>query len=266
MPSVDVQDMRAFFDDYVVRDFPGRRATDGGKFQWPGDEWVTAEVREATYSTLLEPPPGQPWRSIVEIGPGSGKYSEMLLDRSMAKLIAFELSPALLESMHQRCATAVASGRLDGRPIDWTSNDGLLTAIGPEVGKVDLFFAVDVFLMMDFQSTLAYLVSAANSLRVGGRFAATFGDADTQSGWDRMIRDTRRHSAFSLQPDTRFHWLSKGFLDDVFTRLGFRILTSVSGPDGGDHGPLDIARRYIVAELVDPAPGQALRRQLSGEI
>ena len=81
-----------------------------------------------------------------------------------------------------------------------------------------------------------------------------------------MIRDTGRHSAFSLQPDTRFHWLSRSFLDDVFTRLGFRMVTSVSGPDGGDHGPLDIARRYIVAELVDPAPGQALRQQLSGGV
>jgi len=222
-------------------------------------------VREATYATLLEPPLGERWETVVEIGPGSGKYTEMLLERTPASITAFELSPALLSSMLDRCAPHVASGRLDGRPIDWVSNNGLIESASPLVGRVDLFFAVDVFLMMDFQATLTYLISAANLLRPGGRFAATLGDADSQSGWERMIRDTGRHSAFSLAPDTRFHWLSGTFIDQVFSRLGFRIVTHVSGPDGGNCGPLDIARRYVVAELVDPKPGQALRQNLSGE-
>lgn len=258
MQTSGLRDMREFFDDYVKRDFPNRRNEKGETFGWPGDEWANEDLRENTYNLLLSNTDSAPQRHIVEIGPGSGKYTQMLLERTAASLTAFELSPALLEALRQRCGKYIESGRLSARDMNWTKNNELVAAIGSNAGSVDLFFAIDVFLMMDFQAVLIHLISAARVLRVGGRFAATFGDANSASGWGRMLSDASRHSAFELAPDTRFHWLSAGFLEQVLARLGFTILKSVSGPQGGEFGTLDVARRYIVAELTDKEPSAVI--------
>lgn len=254
--------MREFFDDYVNRDFPNRRNEKGEAFGWPGDEWANENLRENTYNLLLHYSASNLCQHIVEIGPGSGKYTEMLLDRTAATVTAFELSPALLGSLRDRCVNYVEAGRLSAHGMNWTENDELVAAIGDKAGSVDLFFAIDVFLMMDFQSVLIHLISAARVLRIGGRFAATFGDADSDSGWSRMLSDANRHSAFALAPDTRFHWLSASFLEQVLTRLGFTIVESVSGPQGGKFGTLDVARRYIVAELTDKSPSAVISHEL----
>jgi len=115
-------------------------------------------------------------------------------------------------------------------------------------------FGIDVLYFMDFQSVFVYLVSAAAMLKLGGRFYATFADGTSQSGWDRMVRDLGRHSAFDMGPCTRFHWMDKALLEFVLPKLGFGNLSLERGPDGG----LDIARLYVSAELLDPAPGRAL--------
>lgn len=254
--------VRAFFDDYVRRDFPQRRAPDGSGWRWPGDEWVSGAVRDATYELLLRQR-GTPWREVVEIGPGSGKYTDMLLAQPGVHLTAFEISPAFIDSLKERCAAHVEAGRLDARLIDWTANDGLLKALGARAGAIDLFFGIDVFLMMDFQSALVYLLSAALVLRPGGVFAGTFGDADSESGWARMVRDIGRHSGFDDAPCTRFHWVGHQMLRASLERLGFAVRTLVSGPEGAARlGPLDIARIYVVAELIDPEPSRALKASL----
>lgn len=255
-----IQDMRKFFDDYVSHDFPNRKDAEGRGFPWPGDEWADDTLRENTYQLLLTPPQGTEWQRAVEIGPGSGKYTEMLLERSAAQVTAFELSSGLLGALQQRCAPFIDNGRLRANLIDWDENAGLVDRVPALVGKTDLYFAIDVFLMMDFQSVFVYLLSAAKLLRVGGRFAGTFANAESQSGWDRMVRDATRHSAFALRPDTRFHWVNGTFLDTVLSNLGFRVVKRVSD-DSTHPQKIDIARHYVEAELVDPDAVWAVEQQ-----
>ena len=125
--------------------------------------------------------------------------------------------------------------------------------------QADLAFAVDVFLMMDFQSVLVYLISAGCMLHEGGRLFATFGDGASQSGWERMLRDAGRHSAFDTAPSTRFHWVDRALLESVLPRLGFGHLTFEDGPAD----ELDIARLYVGAELVDPEAAARLAPALA---
>jgi hypothetical protein len=254
--------VRAFFDDYVRRDFPNRRAPDGSSWVWPGDEWVNELVRENTYDLLLRPSAGEVLNEVIEIGPGSGKYTQMLLQRTGARITAYEISDAFLEALAVRCGDFVSNGRLVARPIDFTANEGLVRSARELEGRVDLFFGIDVFLMMDFQSAFVYLLSAALLLRKGGRFAGTFGDADSDSGWERLVRDAGRHSAFDDAPCTRFHWVGRTALIQTLERLGFAVHHMVSGPDAGPQGDLDVARLYVVAEMVDPAAAQALKATL----
>lgn len=251
-------DPGAFFDDYVRRVFPERRASAGADWQWPGDEWADADLREATWRRIVGDCDPLTLREIVEIGPGSGKYTEMALVRTPAHLTAYEISRAFLDTLAERCADATASGRLDARRIDWTDNEGLLRDYGPRCGTADLWFAIDVLMMMDFQSALVYLISAASMLRPGGRLVATFADGGTQNGLARMLRDAGRHSAFDPAVCTRFHWIDRSLLEGVLPALGFGKLRIEHGPEDG----LDDARLYVQAELVNAEAGRALAAKL----
>lgn len=253
------EDARSFFDNYVERVFPARREAAGADWSWPGDEWAGGALREATWRRIVGPTDPSSWREVVEIGPGSGKYTEMVLARSPAHVTAYEISPAFLHVLEQRCSEAVANRRLDARLIDWTDNEGLLRDYENRRGTADLCVGIDVLLMMDFQSALVYLMSAAVMLRPGGRLVATFADGGTDSGLERMLRDAGRHSAFDQAPSTRFHWIDRTLLEIVMPRLGFGNLLIEHGPEDG----LDIARLYLQAELTDPERATTLPRNLA---
>lgn len=253
------EDAKSFFDDYVERIFPARRDAAGADWPWPGDEWADEALREATWRRIVGPADPASWREVVEVGPGSGKYTDMVLARSPAHVTAYEISPAFLGVLKRRCSGAVLDRRLDARLIDWTDNEGLLRDYGDRRGSADLWFGIDVLLMMDFQSALVYLMSAAAMLRPGGRLVATFADGGTGSGIERMLRDAGRHSAFDQAPCTRFHWVDRTLLESVLPRLGFGKLLIEHGPEDG----LDIARLYVQAELTDPEQASGLLRYLA---
>lgn len=238
--------MREFFNEYVREIFPARRASAGASWVWPGDEWADAALRDATCRWIADQMPVAPAK-VVEIGPGSGKYTEWLLQRTAAQVTAYEISDAFIECLQQRCARFVVDGQLTARRIDWTDNEGLLRRQGRD-RDIDLVLAIDVLMMMDFQSALVYLVSAAAMLRPGGRLVATFADGGSASGLARMLRDLGRHSASDPAPCTRFHWIDRTLLETVLPKLGFGAPAIVHGPEEG----LDIARLYVAAELEDP--------------
>lgn len=250
--------MAAFFDEYVRHVFPERRAQARAEWPWPGDEWADERLREATWLRIAGTGEPSRWTEIVEFGPGAGKYTAMALARTPAQVTAYEISSAFIEILEQRFAAEVSQGRLGIRKIDWADNEGLLRDYDRRIGSADLCFAIDVLMMMDFQSALVYLISAAAMLRQGGRFVATFADGGTVSGLDRMLRDVGRHSAFDAAPCTRFHWIDAPILRAILPRLGFGNLVIEHGPEGG----LDIARLYLQAELVDPEAAARARRCL----
>ena len=249
--------MRAFFNRYVGDVFPARRAAAGASWEWPGDEWADDALREATWRWIADHRP-ESMTEVVELGPGSGKYTDYILRRTAARVTAYEISDAFIQCLEQRCADFVAAGRLVVRRIDWTDNEGLLRRQGRS-RDVDLMLAIDVLMMMDFQSALVYLVSAAAMLRPGGRLLATFADGSSRSGLDRMMRDLGRHSATDPAPCTRFHWIDRAMLERILPELGFGPPDIVHGPENG----LDIARLYVAAELLDPAPGEAAAAKLA---
>lgn len=239
--------MGSYFDDYVERVFPERRERQAADWKWPGDEWVDEGIREATYRRLTHGLDPATVGQVVEIGPGSGKYTELLLERTTARVVAYEISEAFIACLQERCAHFVHAERLRMHHIAWTDNRALLQTRDTS-GSADLFFGIDVFLMMDFQSVLTYLVSAAAMLGTGGRFFGTFGDGISESGWQRMLRDVGRHSAFDSSPSTRFHWIDARMIENALIRLGFEDIEIESGPASD----LDIARLYVGATLARP--------------
>lgn len=252
--SVQKQTMAEFFDDYVHNVFPARREAAKATWQWPGDEWADAALQATTFKRILGDTETHRWQNVVEFGPGAGKYTRLILEETPARVLAYEISAAFVDVLEQRFATAMTDGRFQVRHVDWWENDGLLRDFKPRGAPADLVFAIDVFMMMDFQTVLVYLLSAACMLKPGGRLFATFADGSSESGWDRMLRDAGRHSAFDDSPCTRFHWVDAGMLEKVLPHLGFGALKMSHGPADG----LDIARIYVDATLVDPQRARAL--------
>ncbi len=239
--------MRVYFNHYVTAVFPGRRAAAGASWQWPGDEWADDALQAATWRWITDHRPS-PMNSVVELGAGAGKYTVPLLRHTTARVAAYDISDAFIDCLERRCIRFIEEERLVAHRIDWSDNEGLLRRQGRS-RDVDMVLAIDVLMMMDFQSALVYLVSAAAMLRPGGRLLATFADGGSDSGLARMMRDLGRHSASDSAPCTRFHWVDRTLLERVLPRIGFAAPEIVHGPSEG----LDIARLYVAAEVVNPA-------------
>src|ERR1700732_1078131 len=64
--------------------------------QWPGDEWGNEEFWQLTFKRMFVEQGAEHWRHSVEIGAGSGKYTQYLLDHSATDIVAFDISPEFL--------------------------------------------------------------------------------------------------------------------------------------------------------------------------
>src|SRR5580704_12452449 len=99
------------FWDHFVSTWPGRLPVRGSEHQWPGDEWGTPEEWEFLFQNMFVPAGVEQWRRVIEIGPGSGKYTLKVLSASQAVVRAYDVSPAYLDVCRSRCRQVVDEGR-----------------------------------------------------------------------------------------------------------------------------------------------------------
>src|SRR5947209_18488226 len=115
------------------------------RYRWPGDEWGTPETWSDLYANLFENAGAAGWRQVIEIGPGSGKYSERLLRGSGATIRAYDVSPDFMRVCEQRCAGWIEAGRLSLHLIEGACPsemlDDLASAHLPRA--VDAVFSID---------------------------------------------------------------------------------------------------------------------------
>ncbi len=100
-----------------------------------GEEWTpSAEWTEAVLAALMAPyvPPGA---SVLEIGPGAGRWTRHLLRRA-GHVILVDLTPACIALCRQRFG--------DGPGIDYHVNDGRDLSFAAN-GAIDCIWSFDVF-------------------------------------------------------------------------------------------------------------------------
>ncbi|MGE0724558.1 MAG: trans-aconitate 2-methyltransferase, partial [Alphaproteobacteria bacterium] len=190
----------AFWDLYVQSVFPQiRAATDPAaeRLRWPGDEWGTPEIWEKIYEMVFAPAIQPSTARIVEIGPGAGKYTAMVLDRQpAARVLAFDVSPAYLQVLAERLAPAIAAGRLEAIRLEpeW---DHLARAIEARGwgGSVDLLFSIDAMVHVDLQYLVAYWTCAARVLRPGAALIMSVADATSPHGFAKLMADVPTYFA-----------------------------------------------------------------------
>ena len=147
--------------------------------------------------------------SIVEIGPGAGRFSEVLAERA-ERLVLVDVTDEAL----RRCRE-----HLGERPgVEYVRTDGA-SLPGVEGGSVDLVWSFEAFVHMQPVDVAAYVGEIARVLRPGGRAVIHHAGRRDRSGWRapmsaalfaRLARDR------GLEVESQETW---GTYDDVISVL-----------------------------------------------
>jgi SAM-dependent methyltransferase len=150
---------------------------------WPGDEWSNPRGWEAVYRRFFVGV--ESWGKAVEIGPGSGKYTEKVLANPTVEVRAYDVSAKFLEVCRER----LPSERLDLRKIDTSSPRFLLDDLADWKRQVDALYSIGVMVHIDLLYLMPYLITAAAVLKPGGKLIATFGNPTTERGFERLLAE-----------------------------------------------------------------------------
>lgn len=227
--------------------------------RWPGDEWGDAALWQAWFARLFEPFGVARWQRAIEIGPGSGKYTELVLRGCAGRVLALDVSPQFQAACAARLADRIASGRLLLRLIDELDPDALQNAahaVGWDDG-IDAVFSIDTLVHLTVTQITALLLSATQVLAVGGVFIGTFADATCPRGQQKLIADVDRVIRAGGDPTSGcFHWTSAEVIRALALRCGYTV--ELCGLD-----PMHERDGQFVLRFSDPAAAAvaiALRR------
>lgn len=219
------------WDRYVSEDFNYINVKDEHgqpKYEWPGDVWGNPELWNKVFNTLFVKHLPPEFRYFVEIGPGSGKYSLLVLEEYKdARLKCFDVSAEFLNVLKKRCQKPINEGRLEPILMDYNYRflyDNLEHS--QWIGKVDCLFSIDSMVHVDLQYLIAYLITAALALRIGGKLIMSVADATTDGGYTKLINDIPLYFPIQEKMSSKFEWLSPDLVQSVLGRLGFGITAS----------------------------------------
>lgn len=226
MSGTDENVYRQHWDYYAKT----ARREDG---KWPGDEWGTPESWERLFKYMFLDQGAADWKTCVEIGPGSGKYTIHLLEKSAARVLAADISPGYQAIFKERIKSVGLAARVDTLLLD---NRSATLREGIEKNgwrkNLDAMYSMDAMVHVDLQYIIAYLVTAADSLKVGGRLVMTLSNVCSDNGFKKLIRDTKTIFNRMNTHTAKFEWMSPDQVRSLLPRLGFRIdVLDTSGRD-----------------------------------
>jgi len=116
---------------------------------------------------------------LLEIGPGGGRFTEILLPKCK-RLIAAEAAPTMLAHLRRRFA---ANPKLEYLVVKDASLEPL-----PD-DSVDAVFSYGVFVHLHEWDIFSYLREVARVLRPGGRAVIEHSNTLSELGWATFLRD-----------------------------------------------------------------------------
>ena len=229
------------------------------KLNWPGDEWAEEEMWSKIFQAMFLDFGAADWKNCVEIGAGSGKYTDKLLRQSAAQIVAFDISPAYLEVLRKRLATDLHAGRLHPVLLNGDEASEMLDELKRRrlVRKIDALYSIDAMVHVDLQYLMAYFLTAALCLSNEGRLIMTLPNAVSEVGFDSLVQDTQIYYPLQGEPSAKFEWLCPEIVRQVLERLGFSV--QFLSPFTGIEQDRDL---FLVATLVDIERAQRFRKSL----
>jgi ubiquinone/menaquinone biosynthesis C-methylase UbiE len=191
----------------------------GSQYSHLGDEWNddrTAErKRDAFYFTAYAERWIHPGMTVLEVGPGGGKWTVQLSPK-VRRLIALDVSDEMLKRTRLRCESLgldnidynLANGR-DFQPV--------------ADNTVDFFFSYDVFVHIALEDTWPYTQEMARVLVPGGRGICHYAINSIPEAWERIERNNDAYRG-GRQTLGQFYYFSPETLRRMYEKCGLRIL------------------------------------------
>ncbi len=229
MPMKKVRSYGDDWDEYVEHssEYAKKEPTNTGRtdLRYPGDEWGTPEEWTAYADTFLRPfLPDDLSGIAVEIGPGSGKYTLEVVNKTK-KIICFDVSKEFMKTAKQRLSQYVTQGKIEFELLElWNCNEIISCLKGKHLlGEVDLFFSVDSMVHVELHTLIAYFISAAKSLKLGGHMTMGVASCANDKGFQRLLDETPWCYG-GMRPSHQFYFLSKDIVYFVTQQLGFDVV------------------------------------------
>lgn len=252
------------WDNYVAESFP-RLQKEDQRLTWPGQEWGNENSWQRIFDKLFVPAGVEGWQAAIEIGGGSGKYTERVLRAGpAARVWGFDVSRNFLDATAARLGDFVTEGRLSLHEIDATQPDGILTLLqeAGQLRKVDALFSIDAMVHVDLTYLTTYWMNAALLLKPGGRVLMTLADPNTQGGFQKILRDIRKFYRLQGRICAKFEYLSADTVRSILGRLGFEVELLEPWSNHEGRPPRDL---YLSARLAYPERAQAYRDALRAD-
>jgi SAM-dependent methyltransferase len=205
-----------------------------------GEEWNEPEV------IGFDVPPGQIVSSldqmiiqpflgapdvILEIGPGGGRFTDILLPKCQ-KVIAADTSPTMLSLLRERFK--------DNPKLECVLLDG--QGLRPIHDKsVDAAFSFDVFVHLEQWDIFNYLSELKRVLKPGGKALIHHGNSFSELGWKRFVADTAQQLNVPKDWGT-FSFMTPAVFKELAERSGLQYTECIT----------DIVRRDGISLLKSP--------------
>jgi SAM-dependent methyltransferase len=227
-----------------------------GSLRWPGDEWGDESSWNELFGNLFVPAGVADWEHVVEIGPGSGKYTDLVLRAGSAQVHGFDVSAEFMAVCEQRCRSWIEQHRLRLHLIEGQQPAEMLdtmTAAGLR-RRLDAMFSIDAMVHVDLQYLVVYFMTAALLLRPGGKLIVTLSNVTSDEGFLKLLNDVSWTYGQQADPhgSGKFEWLSPDIVELVLGRLGFSV--DLPAGEGRD--------TWLTATLVDTSLENELERLL----
>jgi ubiquinone/menaquinone biosynthesis C-methylase UbiE len=161
--------------------------TQGDRHAWLGDEWSAEDAANAGKGDAFifesfARPFLRPDDTVLELGPGGGKWTAMLAPH-VKKVIALDVSPEMLKRTRERCEAAGLSN------VEYVLGNGRnFKPVRDE--SVHFFFSYDVLVHVALEDTFAYAREIARVLTPGGYGACHHAVNTTPDSWVRVEHDS----------------------------------------------------------------------------
>jgi ubiquinone/menaquinone biosynthesis C-methylase UbiE len=190
----------------------------GSHYRHLGDEWCDDGSAERRWESRLFAHSFAPWlapeATVVEIGPGGGKWTVQLAPR-VKSLICFDVAEAMLERTRAR-VEAEGLGN-----VSFVLGNGLDMSAIPS-NSVDVVFSYDVFVHIALEDTVAYIAEFNRILKDGGLVLLHHAINDVPQAWDRIEshNDWYRNRTNTLG---QYYYYSREALHRMYDRCGLQI-------------------------------------------
>lgn len=170
---------------------------------------------------------------LLEIGPGGGRFTEILLPKCR-RLIAVETSQTMLELLRERFGD-------DGR-IEYQHTRGLGLEDVPD-GSVDAAFSYGVFVHLQHWDIYNYLAELNRVLRPGGKAIIQHSNTLSELGWALFRKEVPRQLNKHKLPFT-FTVNTPELMREFVARAGLECVDSLT----------EVARRDCITLIRKPGP------------